>query len=234
MHSIGLHESETTHADFKLAELYEAQRKSWNALKAIQAQIKPGMNEMMATQLATQILNELGSTKFWHRSIIRFGSNTLKDFSARIDESKVLQENDLMLIDLGPVWSGDDGLLYEGDVGETFVIGKNERFEACAKAARELHHESCEYWRDLDKSSEAATGEHLYEWLIERAKERGYALVPEVRGHRVGDFPHKKKGISSGKLSEVKFVPSPGIWVLEVQLQDPSNEFGAFYEDFLR
>ncbi|MBS1960797.1 MAG: hypothetical protein JST04_01170 [Bdellovibrionales bacterium] len=55
--------------------------------------------------------------------------------------------------------------------------------------------------------------------------------MEKVDGHRMADFPHHR--YAKERLAEVPFVPSPDLWVLELQLNDPANRFGAFFEDLL-
>jgi hypothetical protein len=47
----------------------------------------------------------------------------------------------------------------------------------------------------------------------------------------ISEFPHKAH--YDGALIEQNFVPSPDLWILEIQLRHPTRPFGAFYEDLL-
>jgi len=75
------------------------------------------------------------------------------------------------------------------------------------------------------------SGTALYERAEAYAREYGCALVREIPGHRVADFPHALYG--KHKLIDADFVPSDGIWVLEIQVRDLIQPVGAFYEDVL-
>ena len=49
--------------------------------------------------------------------------------------------------------------------------------------------------------------------------------------HRVSDFPHKVH--YKGNLGDQDFTPAPNLWILEIQLRHPTENWGAFYEDLL-
>ena len=74
-----------------------------------------------------------------------------------------------------------------------------------------------------------ATGEALYDRADAYAREYGCALVREIPGHRVSDFPRAVRH----KLAHADFAPADGIWVLEIQVRDLALPVGAFYEDVL-
>ena len=64
-----------------------------------------------------------------------------------------------------------------------------------------------------------------------RAEAMDWRLNHDIKGHRLGDFPHAiHKG---GDLGDFASMPAPGLWVLEIQIAHPSEPFGAFYEDLL-
>ena len=66
---------------------------------------------------------------------------------------------------------------------------------------------------------------------VAEAADRGWLLNLEMTGHRVSEFPHKAH--YDGALIDQRFAPSPGLWILEIQLRHPTRPFGAFYEDLL-
>jgi len=222
---MNLHAIEKTSPAFQVAHLLEAQKKSWASLNDLSRRIEPGMTELQAAELATQILTAHGSSRFWHRSLVRFGDDTCKFFGAPANPTRVLQSSDVFFIDLGPTWL-IDGVEYEGDVGDTFSVGNFDGAKICAENAREIFKTGRQAWLE-----NKLTGPELYQLLIAETKKRGFEMVVEADGHRIGDFPHKK--IASQGLTEIDFVPSPALWVLEVQIRDPQSRFGAFFEDIL-
>ena len=121
------------------------------------------------------------------------------------------------MVDIGPVWDG-----YEGDYGDTFVTGRDDAGARLRRARGLPPHPA---------RLAGATGEALYDRADAYAREYGCALVREIPGHRVSDFPHALYG--KHKLAHADFAPADGIWVLEIQVRDLTLPVGAFYEDVL-
>jgi hypothetical protein len=115
---------------------------------------------------------------------------------------------------------------HEGDVGDTFVTGNDPTMAACAVAARSLFERVAARWQvgDLD-------GRALYAFAAREAETAGWRFNHAIKGHRVGDFPHAVH--KAGALGDYAGAPSPGLWVLEIQIAHPTRPIGAFYEDLL-
>lgn len=206
---------------FSMQSMLQARSLSLEAVERIASAVRPGMTQARATELASQILQQLGMERIWHRTLVRFGSDTLKMFNEPVDNANALGENDIFFVDIGPLWNG-----HEGDAGDTFVVGDDPEMLACAEAARWLWHEVSEKWR-CDRLS----GEALYGFAAERAHALGWRLNLDVKGHRVCDFPHAI--YKAGRLGDFDLCPVTGLWVLEIQIAHPHRPFGAFYEDLL-
>jgi len=216
----GPHPGEGVGESFSAAQLLQAREQSIEAVRRIAEGIRPGMDEPEAVALAEQVFSALGYQRLWHPTHIRFGRNTLKLYKEASEPGVVLGERDLFFIDIGPVFDG-----HEGDYGDTFVIGDDPEMHAMAAAARTLFDRVAERWRQGD------SGQALYVYAETEAAAMGYALNLGSPGHRLGDFPHAvHKG---GKLADAAFSPSPGLWVLEIQIRYPNRDIGAFYEDVL-
>lgn len=201
--------------------MQRAREKTWAALHGIRARMRPGISEDEAKIEAAEVFRELGFERLWHPALIRIGANTVKTYRQRSDPGVRLGENDSYFIDLGLVFDG-----HEGDVGDTFVVGHAPQRQACADAARTLFHEVTARWR-----RQRPSGQALYAFAEQRAREMGWRLNHAVKGHRIGDFPHAiHKG---GDLGDLDATPSAARWILEIQLAHPSEPFGAFYEDLL-
>jgi hypothetical protein len=192
-----------------------------SAIHAIAGQVKPGMVEEDAVEMAKDLLGDLGMLQGWHDVYVRFGANTLKTFGAPSDPGVVLGENDVFFIDIGPVWKA-----WEGDGGDTFVVGRNAEMERCAADARALFHTVRKQWLTTGLGGKA-----LYDFAVAEAQKLGWELNMDLSGHRISDFPHA--AIYDGPLAEVDFTPKPLIWVLEIHIRDPQMRFGAFFEDML-
>jgi methionine aminopeptidase len=218
---------EAVHPQFIREKLLEAQEKTWKVLHQIRASLKAGMTEDEARHVALKIFLEWGVSKHWHKPYIRFGPGTILTFHDPLQADYRLQVGDPVYIDLGPVWTDSThGLSYEGDVGDTFVLGSNPDAEHCAATARRLFEEAQQEWREKKLS-----GEELYRFLKSRASALGYHLVEEVDGHRLGDFPHHK--YSKERLKKIQFIPGNAVWVLEIQINHPTLRIGAFFENIL-
>ncbi|WP_111532241.1 M24 family metallopeptidase [Pseudomonas sp. 2848] len=198
-----------------------AQRMTWEAVERIAQGIHPGMRESQARELGQQVLVELGMQRIWHPTHIRFGSNTLKTFKQRSDGDPVLGDNDIFFIDMGVVWQG-----HEGDAGTTFVSGNDPQMAACAAAARTLFDEVQAQWR-----GQGVSGVELYHFAAERARQLGWKLNMDIKGHRVSDFPHAI--YRAGDLGDFEGAPGAGLWILEIQIAHPEHAYGAFHEDLL-
>jgi methionyl aminopeptidase len=68
-----------------------------NTKEALASSIKPSMLEEDVRQMAKETLECLGSTKGWHKILIRFGANTVKNFEDPSDRSVRLRDHDIFL-----------------------------------------------------------------------------------------------------------------------------------------
>lgn len=205
---------------FDLRGVLEARRLSIEAVERIGRLMTPGMSTQQGLDAAERCLREMGAIRTWHPTYIRFGADAQFPWNRPLDRARVLRERDVIVVDIGPVWGE-----YEGDFGDTFVVGDDPEHQACARAAREIHAETRAEW------ARGLTGVELYDFAAARASARGYELVPEVAGHRIADFPHALYGKQN--LAKAGFAPAHGLWVLEIQIRQPERQIGAFYEDVL-
>ncbi len=118
------------------------------------------------------------------------------------------------------------GLEYEGDYGDTFVYGRNLEAEKCIATARNLFHEANTKW-----CKENCSGIEIYQFIRKKCNELDYNLMEDFDGHRISDFPHHK--YTKARLANVESSPHELFWILELQINDRKNRFGAFYEDIL-
>lgn len=152
---------------------------TFEAVRRIAAEIRPGVTEGRGGEIAQEVLEAMGMDRLWHKNVVRFGPGTIETFHADFQPDYVLQSDDIFYVDLGAVWNG-----HEGDAGDTFVVGEDAEMHACAQAARTLWTEVAARWRD-----DGVTGEALYRFAKARAEAMGWTLNWEVKGHRVSDFP---------------------------------------------
>lgn len=215
------HPKEAVGQAFSLPAMVRARDLTFEAVRRIGAAIQPGMTEGRGDEVAQEILEAMGMERLWHRSVIRFGPDTLKTFFGDFTPDYVLKADDIFYVDLGVVWDG-----HEGDAGDTFVVGSDPEMAACAQAARDLWDEVAAKWRD-----EGVSGAALYRFAKARAEAMGWRLNWEVKGHRVSDFPHAI--YKAGALGDFDSPPTTGLWILEIQIAHPTRPIGAFYEDLL-
>ncbi len=206
---------------FDMAQLLAQRRRTHEAITAIAAAIHPGMLEEEAGALANSLLGERQMRRGWHKVNLRFGVNTTLHFHTPSQPGVALAEDDIFFIDIGPVFEH-----WEGDGGDTFVVGHDRERARCAADARAIFHAARQRWL-----ADGLSGRDLYEFAALDAQRRGWVLNLDMNGHRISDFPHKT--IFDGSLAEIDFAPSTGLWVLEIQIRHPSQPFGAFFEDIL-
>jgi len=219
MMSIDLSAREAVGAGYSLAAIRDAQARSWVALNAIAARIRPGMTEAEARRMGEGVLAETGMELAWHPLLVRFGAETLKVFADRSTGEAVLGADDIFFIDMGPVYGG-----HEADAGASFTVGHDAEMQACARDVKVIFDRAKAIW-----DGGAVTGTALYDAVSAETAALGWAPNLDIKGHRVGDYPHA----AGGKLGELVAVPGAGLWILEVQIRHPTRAFGAFYEDLL-
>lgn len=205
---------------FNLDTYMDARKKAMKATLLFAQHTNVGMNFKDMEGLLNEIFKLLKIEKKWHMSKIRIGSDTLKTFKEKSDESIILKENDIYFVDIGPVIDG-----HEADYGMTFTKGNNPYYAKIQKASRDLFELGKLKWK------EGLTGKELYEFLNQKASKLGFELDQKMLGHRLGDFPHHI--FYRGSLGEYESKPIENLWILEIHILDLKNKVGAFYEDIL-
>lgn len=208
-------------ANFSLSLMQRAQAKALLCLQQMAALIKPGMTELEATAIALQVLQDAGAEQHWHPPIVRMGLNTAKIYSEKSIADTRLQTDDIFFIDIGPVFDG-----HEADVGATFCVGTAQVHCKVQRAVHQVFEQVAQHWRDT-----GCSGAALYDFATASAAQFGMVLNHQIKGHRVGDFPHKL--YATGQLGGCEGEVRTGIWVLEIQLLDPLSGYGGFVEQVL-
>src|SRR5271168_3142703 len=102
------------------AALDEAQKKAYALFSAIEDQglIRPGISENALNEEIYALAQKMyGIKTYWHKRIVRSGSNTLLPYDENPPDL-TLEEDDILFLDLGPVFEE-----WEADFGRTFVLG---------------------------------------------------------------------------------------------------------------
>lgn len=213
--------AEAVGANFDREMFLHVRERTRKAINDIAAGIRPGMPEEEAVAMAKQRLRDAEMLRGWHGLHVRFGPNTLKNFGQPSEPGVVLRDNDIFFIDIGPVWQK-----WEGDGGDTFVVGNDPEMLKAQRDVRELFRRVRAVWL-----AEGLSGTALYDFAAAEARAMGWELNLDMSGHRLADFPHAV--LHKGALAQAAFTPSPGLWVLEIQIRHPDRPFSAFYEDLL-
>lgn len=208
-------------ANYDAAMLLEARERTWKVIDEIAGAMQPGMTEEQGVDVAHDLLAKAGLRRGWHALHLRFGPNTLKNYDEASAPGVVLKETDIFFIDIGPVWEK-----WEGDGGDTFVLGDDPVMHAAKRDVRLLFDRVQDHWRDG-----AVTGQALYAFAAREAEAMGWRLNLGMAGHRLADFPHA--AIHRGTLAAAPYAPSASLWVLEIHIRHPERAIGAFYEDLL-
>jgi Xaa-Pro aminopeptidase len=212
---------EAVGGNYDASMMLQVRKKTRRAIHDIAAGVRPGMLEDEALEHAQRVLRRAGMQCGWHGIQLRFGPNTMKEFGRLSEPGIVLGNNDIFFVDIGPLWRK-----WEGDGGETFVVGNDPDMLRAQHDVRALFDWARGKWR-----AESLTGVALYSYVNAQAARMGWRLDPGLTGHRLGDFPHAE--IYRGSLAEFPWTPSPGLWVLEIQIRHPERPISAFFEDTL-
>ncbi|MBW7945230.1 MAG: aminopeptidase P family protein [Sphingomonadaceae bacterium] len=201
--------------------MMEARVRTRAAVEAIAAEMRVGMAEEEAGKIARRVLKDTGLLRGWHGIFVRFGPNTVKFYGEPSEPGAVLGEDDIFIVDIGPVWKK-----WEGDAGDTFVTGSDPEMHRAKRDVRVLFDRVAAKWR-----AERPAGTALYDYASAEAERMGWRLNLDLGGHRLADFPHAL--VHRGELKDAAFSPAPQLWVLEMHIRHPERRFGAFYEDLL-
>src|SRR6185312_7801127 len=80
--------------------------------------INPGRSESRINEAIYSLAQKMyGISQYWHKRIVRAGSNTLLPYDENPPDL-VVQKDDILFVDLGPVFQA-----WEPDFGRTYVLG---------------------------------------------------------------------------------------------------------------
>ena len=223
-----------------LQSLIEAEKKAIQLFSEIEERnlIQTGKSEEQLSQEIYQLANQLfGTTRHWHKRIVRAGINTLLPY----DENPPLlnlQEDDILFLDLGPIFQE-----WEADLGRTYVIGDDPK-KLKLKNDVESIWNKCRNWylKEVEKGNEV-TGAQLYQKASDLANQSGWEFGGEIAGHIVGQFPHERLEQEDKTLyihpenhSSILNKDKDGNarnFILEIHLVDREMGIGGFYEQLL-
>ena len=219
----------------RAAYLLDAQTKAVGLFEEIGRDlIRSGVSE----KTLSDEIHELGNKRHgvgthWHKRVVRSGPNTLYPY-AENPPDRIIQADDIVFIDLGPVFEA-----WEADFGRTFVLGD----DPVKKKLRDSLEPVWNAGKARFLENPDMTGAQLYEIACELAKEAGWEFGGQIAGHLVGDFPHERIPndkitlyITKGNNETMNKLGKDGHkrhWILEIHLVDRERQIGAFYEQLL-
>ena len=219
-----------------LIQLIDAEKKAAILFQEIETKniICPGKTEKELNQEIYSLAYDLfGIKKYWHKRIVRSGSNTLFPYDEN-PKNLLVKEDDILFIDFGPIFES-----WEADYGRTYVIGQDpfkhkllSDIEKAWKNASTFYH-----------SQENISGAALYSYCCDLAKEMGWEFGGPIAGHLIGHFPHEKlenedktNYIHPENLIKMNTPDKKGNfrhWILEIHFVDREKKMGGFFEQLL-
>ncbi|MFC9006399.1 M24 family metallopeptidase [Streptomyces microflavus] len=220
----------------RVAGLVAAQEKAVALFAEVEARslVTPGVGEREASDRIRDLANAMfGTTKHWHKRIVRSGENTLRPYQDNPPD-RVIGDDDVAFVDFGPIFEE-----YEADFGRTYVFGGDP-------AKHRLLHDLPEVFgagRAVFAANPDITGRQLFVAVERLAKEAGWEIGTWHTGHLVGEFPHE---LNDGARTNSYITPDNTMplrrtdrngrtchWILELHFVDRQRRFGGFHEQLL-
>ncbi|MEV7290924.1 M24 family metallopeptidase [Streptomyces microflavus] len=196
--------------------------------------VAPGVGEREVSDRIRDLANEMfGTTKHWHKRIIRSGPNTLLPYRENPPD-RTIGEDDVAFADFGPIFEE-----YEADFGRTYAFGDDPHKHRLLDDLPRIF----DAGRAFFAADPAITGRRLHAEVERLAREAGWEIGIWHAGHLVGEFPHE---VNDGAKAESYITPENDTplrrtdkagrtchWILEIHLVDRARGFGGFYEQLL-
>ncbi|ANH89718.1 aminopeptidase [Streptomyces sp. SAT1] len=196
--------------------------------------VAPGRGEREVSDAIRDLANDMfGTTKHWHKRIIRSGPNTLLPYRDNPPD-RVIGADDIAFADFGPIFEE-----YEADFGRTYVFGDDpDKHRLLADLPRIF-----DAGRAAFQADEHITGAQLHAEGERLAGDAGWEIGIWHSGHLVGEFPHETNDgaktesyITPDNTGPLRRTDRSGRhchWILELHLVDRDKGFGGFYEQLL-
>jgi Xaa-Pro aminopeptidase len=220
----------------RAARLLDAQAKAERLFAEIETRglMAPGAGEGAVSDRIRDLANDLfGTTRHWHKRIVRSGPNTLKPYRENPPD-RVIDADDIVFADFGPIFEE-----YEADFGRTFVLGD----DPVKRRLRDDLPKAFAAGRACYEADPDITGARLYAEVARLATDSGWELGGWHAGHLVGEFPHEtidgadtESYITPANDTALRRTDKAGRtchWILEIHLIDRERGFGGFYEELL-
>ncbi|MGW7486315.1 M24 family metallopeptidase [Streptomyces sp. NPDC054786] len=225
-----------TNEPVRAERLLEAQAKAEALFHEIAARglVASGESERAVSDRIRDLANDMfGTTRHWHKRIIRSGPNTLQPYREN-PPNRTIGTDDIAFADFGPIFEE-----YEADFGRTYVLGD----DPAKHRLRDTLPQVFAAGRQAFEAAPDITGKQLYAEVEHLAVEAGWTLGGWHAGHLVGEFPHEtidgadiESYIAPGNDTPLRRTDKAGRrchWILEIHLIDTEREIGGFYEQLL-
>jgi hypothetical protein len=217
--------------------LLDAQKTTIQLFEAVEKNnliIAGKSEEQLTSEVSRLAFEKFHISNHWHKKIVRTGANTLATYSENPPD-KIIQEDDILFIDFGPIVEG-----YEADLGRTYVIG-NDSIKLKLKNDVEKAWYEIQAWFQKQTTLKASA---LFQFAVEKASEYGWTFGGEIAGHIVGEYPHEQPpdpkslelDIHPANHNDMFLLDANGNkrhWILELQFMDKEKEIGGYYEQLL-
>jgi Xaa-Pro dipeptidase len=218
------------------AALLQAQNNANELFRAVETQgiIRPNVTESQINQDIYDLAEKMfGISTYWHKRIVRAGSNTLKPYDENPPDL-TLAEDDILFLDLGPVFEA-----WEADFGRTFVLGSDPDKLKLRDDIAKAFAQGKQYFH----SHPEIKADELYRHAQKMARDYGWEYGGPIAGHLIGQFPHER--IPNDKISLYVHPENPmkmrgqdadgqqRHWILEIHFIDRAKKIGGFYEELL-
>jgi Xaa-Pro dipeptidase len=201
----------------------------------IRGYIAPGITEKDLNTRLFDLAEELfGIKKYWHKRIIRSGPNTLLPYKENPPDL-VLQENDILFFDFGPVFEE-----WEADYGRTYVIGSDPAKLKLKHDVEAAWYAGQQYFRE---NYSQLTGAGFYAYTKELAAKMGWEFGNIHCGHLIGNFPHEQvqgdevrnyiHPDNPDRMAEPDGQGRKRYWIYEIHLVDRARKIGGFFEQLV-
>ncbi len=218
------------------AKLIEAEQKALQLFKAIEDRgliTSRKSEKQLNTEIFKLAFELFGIEKYWHKRIVRAGTNTLKPYDEN-PPNLTLQKDDILFLDFGPVFED-----WEADFGRTYVIGNDPCKHKLKNTIEQAWYEAKEWFCQQTK----LTGAEFWYYVVELAKKYGYTYGGQLGGHLIGHFPHERLEPENYGLyvhpenhNDMLMPDANGNmrhWILEIHFIDKEKQIGGFFEQLL-
>jgi Xaa-Pro dipeptidase len=220
----------------KVIGLREAQQKAAALFHEVEARglVRSGISENQLNAEIYALAKEMyGITTYWHKRIVRAGSNTLLPYDENPPDLTI-DADDILFLDLGPVFEK-----WEADFGRTFVVGDDPVKLKLRDDVGQAFAEGKEYFLEHPD----ITSREFFHHVKDLAAKFGWEFGGRIAGHLIGHFPHEK--ISGDKVTlyvhpdsnlRMRSLDDQGRerhWIQEIHFVDRERKIGGFFEELL-